>query len=147
MLRACFSRRSASAFSASDRRIEEIDAGIERRPDKAVGLFLLLLADKLPDSALAAKSHRAEANPRDDKPRASEFRVFHGAAFPAASCNEDGLTAQPRQPAGPDNRANSRFKSVMAAAMASTTPLILVKPRVKAPHYPLSGGIGSPYRI
>ncbi|MNT55633.1 hypothetical protein D3C72_1928820 [compost metagenome] len=67
-----------TAFRINVRRVDEVDARLQRPAHQPVGVFLLQVADLAPQLALAAKGHGAQAEFRDEKACAAEFLVSHG---------------------------------------------------------------------
>src|SRR6185312_13697286 len=63
------------------RGIDEIDARVEGVSDKRINVVLLKSADGFEDTALAAKRHRAEADPRDEHTRVAELGILHESYF------------------------------------------------------------------
>ena len=59
--------------------VDEVDAGVERLTDQALGIGLLQGADLAPDAATAAEGHRAQAELGDEQAGAAEGVVAHAA--------------------------------------------------------------------
>ena len=58
-------------------RVDEVDPGVERAPDQALGIGLLQIADMLPDAVVAAEGHRAQAQLRYKQARPAQLVVTH----------------------------------------------------------------------
>ena len=57
--------------------VDEVDAGIERLADQALGIGLLQVADLAPDALAAAEGHGAQAQLGDEEAGAAEGKVAH----------------------------------------------------------------------
>ena len=59
------------------RRVDEIDAGIERAADERVDALLVDAADHFPHLSAAAERHRAEAQLGDEHTGVGQFPIVH----------------------------------------------------------------------
>jgi hypothetical protein len=73
--------------------VEEVDPGIERPGDKAVGVGLAEIADLAPDVAAAAERHGSETELGDEQAGRAEFLHVHG----TRSCVSTRATRQDRR--------------------------------------------------